>query len=286
VPFSPNLSNEMPGRVFSPYEVEESIADSLLAVPISGFRRQQCHSSSKRTNMVLASMFLNSFASVNIIIRESELPKLVRRTNRNRMKLHLGCFDQRKPGWYNTDITPHLFVSRIPFAATFLHAVGKMNAERLQQHRDGVFGQVHYLNVSKRFPWKDNSAEAVFSSHMIEHLHPSVAKHMLSESLRVLKPGGVCRIVAPSLRWALSMYCEKDPSRFLAAFFEHDHTNPKNRHMWMYTEQSLSSLMSEVGFTDVSVESFQKGRLPDLEQMDNRPENSIYVEGLKGETTV
>ena len=51
----------------------------------------------------------------------------------------------------------------------------------------------------------------------------------------------------------------------------------------MYNEASLSALMKKVGFTGVSAESYRTGRLPDLESIDNRPKNSIYVEGCKGE---
>jgi predicted SAM-dependent methyltransferase len=197
------------------------------------------------------------------------------------MKLHIGCFDTPKDGWYNTDITPHIYVSRIPFAARILRLGGKLNDQRYQQHRDKVFRNVHYLDVSKRFSFQDNSVEAVFSSHLIEHLSCDVARHMLSESLRVLKPGGVCRVVAPSLSWALSLYDEEHPEAMLDAIFEHDHANPKNRHQWMYTESSLSRLMGEVGFADVRKCRYREGRLPDIEAMDNRPENSIYVEGVK-----
>jgi predicted SAM-dependent methyltransferase len=118
---------------------------------------------------------------------------------------------------------------------------------------------------------------------MIEHLSPSTAEQMLRECLRVLKVGGVCRVVAPSLRWAISLFDEERPEVMLEAIFEHDHSNPKNRHQWMYTAASLSRLMKDMGFVDVRECAYQEGRLPDLKSLDNRPENSIYVEGVKGE---
>lgn len=45
-------------------------------------------------------------------------------------KLHLGCFDQVIPGWLNTDITPHVFVARVPGLAWFLYRIGKISKER------------------------------------------------------------------------------------------------------------------------------------------------------------
>lgn len=197
------------------------------------------------------------------------------------MKLHLGCFDQPLEGWHNTDITPHIRISRVPLAASLLAMLGKMPPERLQQHRDGVFRKMHRLDVARRFPYADNSVECAFSSHMIEHLRPVVARHMLQELQRVIRPGGICRIVAPSLEWALSMYSEEHPDECLHGIFQEDEDNVKNRHQWMYTNSSLCRLLEEVGFTAVRACGFREGDLPDLERIDNRPENSIYVEGRK-----
>ena len=60
-------------------------------------------------------------------------------------KLHLGCFDQPIEGWVNTDITPHIWISRVPFAAKFLHSLGKISSRRLEQHRAGIF---HRISIS------------------------------------------------------------------------------------------------------------------------------------------
>ena len=37
--------------------------------------------------------------------------------------LHLGCFDRPIPGWVNTDITPHLFIARVPLLPRAMHAL-------------------------------------------------------------------------------------------------------------------------------------------------------------------
>jgi hypothetical protein len=111
-------------------------------------------------------------------------------------KLHLGCFDRPLDGWVNTDITPHIWVSRIPLAATLLHSVGMMSSKRLAQHQAGIFRQIKYLNVSKKCPYPSNFFAAVFTCHVLEHLYPSVAIQCLGECLRVLRPKGVLRIAA------------------------------------------------------------------------------------------
>ncbi|MEM0896690.1 MAG: methyltransferase domain-containing protein [Verrucomicrobiota bacterium] len=200
------------------------------------------------------------------------------------MKLHLGCFDKPLDGWHNTDVTNHVLISRVPFAAQLLKAAGRMSAQRFEQHQKGIFRKVHRLNVAKRFPFADNSVDAVFSSHIIEHLRPGMARHMMSEALRVLKPGGICRTVAPCLDHALTLYDGVDPGPMLKFVFQDNHSDPKNRHHWMYNGESLAKLMVDVGFENVEECEYQKGNLPDVERLDNRPGVSVYVEGVKGKS--
>ena len=127
-------------------------------------------------------------------------------------KLHLGCFDQPIEGWINTDITPHIWIARIPLAPAILRAARLLNKQRYLQHSERVFRKVHYLNVAKRFPFPNDSFQAVFSSHMLEHLPPMVADNCVRESFRVLCPGGVCRIVVPDLDALISATIPKNPT--------------------------------------------------------------------------
>src|SRR5262245_25024454 len=91
------------------------------------------------------------------------------------LKLHLGCFDRILPGWINTDITPHIFVSRVPGLPALLFKAGLLSEERYQQHTKGVFRAIRYMNVTRKFPFDDNSFDCAYSSHMLEHLYPQQA---------------------------------------------------------------------------------------------------------------
>lgn len=195
-------------------------------------------------------------------------------------RLHLGCFDAPVDGWVNTDITPHIWISRIPLAAQALHMVGKMSPERLAQHRNGIFQKVSYLNVSKRFPYSSESFESIFTCHMLEHLYPPVALHCIRECYRVLSPGGLIRIVIPDLDRIVATYDRTEPQSFLQAIFEYGRGLEKNSHHWHYNFCSLKTTLLSVGFQRVERRDFQIGECPDVEKMDNRP-GSLFVEGYK-----
>lgn len=76
--------------------------------------------------------------------------------------------------------------------------------KRLREGFEGVdsidFGQKYIVDLSKPWPWKDNSVEEANCQHMIEHLKPAARIHFVNELYRVLVPGGKCMLVAP--HWA------------------------------------------------------------------------------------
>ena len=206
------------------------------------------------------------------------IPRL--QISRQTRLLHLGCFDAPMDGWVNTDITPHIWISRIPFAARALSLVGKMPPERLHQHRNGIFRRVTYLNVARNFPYRSESFRAVFTCHMLEHLYPPVAKHCMRECHRVLCPGGVLRIVIPDLDRMVSKYDPASPTPFLQNIFEYGRGLEKNSHHWHYNYCSLKAALLDAGFSRVERRDFQVGECPDVKKLDRRPE-SLFAEAYK-----
>lgn len=58
---------------------------------------------------------------------------------------------------------------------------------------------VRQANLLDRLPLADESASLVYSSHFLEHAPRALVAGLLQECLRVLKPGGVVRLVVPDL---------------------------------------------------------------------------------------
>jgi SAM-dependent methyltransferase len=201
------------------------------------------------------------------------------RSTRSR-RLHLGCFDQPRDGWLNTDITSHVWISRIPFLPELLHALGRMDSRRLAQHRAGVFRRVERLDVTRRFPFADRAFEAIYSSHVLEHMPPDAAAHCLREVYRVLEPGGVARIAVPDLDLRIRGYDPEHADEWFERLLETRNTRSKNRHHWMYNEGSLGRLFRNAGFEQIHRCEHREGRCPEVEAMDRRP-GSLILEGVK-----
>lgn len=196
--------------------------------------------------------------------------------------LHLGCFDQPTDGWYNTDITPHIFISKIPCLPWVLRKLSVLDEKRYLQHKTGIFRNIHYVDLRRRLPFKDNSVDAVFSSHVIEHLYIYESNYLFKEILRILRPGGWVRFVLPDLENIVNQFQPQSPELFLESIYEN--INPslaKNQHHWMFTAPYLSRLLECIGFKNIKQKKYQESECELFIPLDNRPENSFYLEAQK-----
>jgi SAM-dependent methyltransferase len=76
------------------------------------------------------------------------------------VRLNLGCGTNKLPGWANHDAD---------------------------------------VDITKRLPWADGAADFIFIEHCVEHVSYHQAVAFFEEAFRVLKPGGVLRVVVPSI---------------------------------------------------------------------------------------
>jgi SAM-dependent methyltransferase len=91
--------------------------------------------------------------------------------------LNVGAGDFRHPAWRNLDFYTDAYASDVR---------SNMDIEM-------------DLSKMERWPIPDNSIEAIFTSHTIEHLRDDHDQHIFEESFRVLKPGGVIRVTCPDI---------------------------------------------------------------------------------------
>lgn len=83
-------------------------------------------------------------------------------------------------------------------------------------HRDWVNvdvapadGSVRRVSASKPLPFADGSFDAVYASHVLEHIAPENSRDFVVECMRVLRAGGVLRLVVPDLEEITRTYLER-----------------------------------------------------------------------------
>ena len=196
-------------------------------------------------------------------------------------RLHIGCFDIVHDGWLNTDVTPHLMVARFPGLARALHATGLISDERWATHAAGNFRRIAYLDLTRRFPFRDGSIDAVLASHVLEHLTVGEARSCVAEIHRVLAPGGVVRVAVPDLDAVVADYDPRDPDAFLDGLLQgRERSTSRHRHWWNYNETSMRALLTGAGFATSERREYRAGLCPDVERVDTRP-GSLFMEAVR-----
>jgi len=215
-----------------------------------------------------------------------------------RMKLNIGCGSSISDGWINIDISLNIYFTKIPYLKRTLFRLDLISKETYESKWSGKYIR---RDVTRGLPFRSESVDFIYSSHLLEHMHKDDAEAFLRECYRVLKVGGVLRLVVPDLEALCRAYISK-----AASYVQDEDTLPAdaflselgileskkrtylerrlgrgNWHLWMYDEASLTSRLRKAGFSGIVSSSFRKGQVPDLDRIETRNKDSIYVESTK-----
>ena len=151
-------------------------------------------------------------------------------------------------------------------------------------------------DLSAPLPFRDGVARLVHTEDFIDQLELDGARRLLGECHRVLRPGGVLRVLTPDLQRLAKLYLE-DPGELARLWNEHvgiplslgtpaEIFNLGMRfagHTFLYDADSLARLLDECGFEPRRV-AYNDSPEPDLRGIDLRsPEMSVslYFEGVR-----
>jgi len=199
------------------------------------------------------------------------------------VRINLGSSLSVAEGWINVDGGLGALLAGRPrpllrlayrLAGSAEHMSEREFVDVLSRHRF-----VHH-DLTYGIPFPDGCAEAVFSSHFLEHISRAQAERLMAEAHRVLVPGGVIRTIVPSLGWLVSEYNRGNRRLMVDGIFGDDGHGDYARHRYMYDEHLLAELLTGAGFAEVRSCGFREGRMPDRELLDNR-EGSLIVEAVK-----
>lgn len=217
--------------------------------------------------------------------------------------LNLGCGTRtaNHPSVLNVDWSFNIRIKQSPVWSRVMPLV--LDARR-RQRLEGMTGRLMAHDLSKGLPFESESVDAVYHSHVLEHLDRLVARGFLSEMRRVLKPGGLCRIVVPDLEPLCRAYlthidqCVQDPlqiphhEEFVAELLEQsvrreaaatmgrtgvrrfaeqvllgDARRRGETHQWMYDRISLPYILGQAGFRHITVETWGSSRIPGWQEI-------------------
>jgi SAM-dependent methyltransferase len=105
-------------------------------------------------------------------------------------------------------------------------------------------------------PVPDNSVEAIWASHILEHIPPSRTQEVLREWLRVLEPGGVLTIALPDLDDACRAWLERRPGAIWMIFGMYEGEGQTHYTGWGPLE--LRAELQAAGFHVISVQVFRE----------------------------
>jgi predicted SAM-dependent methyltransferase len=218
-------------------------------------------------------------------------------------RLHLGCGLVAPENWLNVDGSPQAWLARKPLIKSILKQTGVSFAQNQWP------SNILYLNLDRPLRFQDNHFEAVYASHLLEHLYRDQAMQLVTECQRILAPGGIIRLVVPDLETLSRQYLESaneakgnemPADRFMRRLMTHSASRPNgllgiyrqmtsfHDHKWMYDSPSLVSLLEECGFMEVTAMKCHQSNIPDIKVIEKpeRIENGegIAVEGIKAAT--
>ena len=198
------------------------------------------------------------------------------------MKLNLGSGPSGINGWDNFDWGMLPLLSKIPWLRRILIGMGL-----LPKWYETKWPKIKLVDIRKRLPLDDEKVDFIYCSHVLEHFEKWEVENILRETFRVLKKGGVVRVVLPDLNKLIGKY--KNADEFCREFYGYEKDVKSwnqmfiRGHQWMYDKNSFSDLLTVVGFEKIKVCSIGKGKMPDIKQLDLKihEELSMYLEAEK-----
>lgn len=222
-------------------------------------------------------------------------------------KLHLGCGLNTPDGWINLDSSWNARLKN-PFLRKVVKFLRLLSPSQLDIPWNP---DILIHDVRKPLPFQDSSLEAIYASHLLEHLYLEEATCLLRECFRILMPGSTLRMVVPDLRAIVLEYmaANSSDSSAIEEVTPADILNKKlllrptksasgnffyriykishdfHFHKWMYDSHSLITYFKEAGFIDVQERPLHQSRIQGIEVIEKVDRvingSGICVEGIK-----
>jgi SAM-dependent methyltransferase len=174
-------------------------------------------------------------------------------------RLNWGCGEWVQPGWVNSDV----------------------------KEAPGVVA----CDIRKGLPFESDWFDYASSIHALPELAYSELVPALGELRRVVKPGGALRLGLPDLGKSIDAYRRGDRDYFLVPDEEMQTLGGKLavQLVWygysrtLFVTDFVEELLVKAGFSRVDHAAYRQtaSRFPEIVELDNRPNESLFVEAVK-----
>jgi len=200
-----------------------------------------------------------------------------------RLLLNLGCGPMAEPThWHDYDGSWNVLASSMPLG------LGWLSRKVLGHGGKGFPRHVRYMDITKRLPFADRSVDAIYFSHVLEHLYLDEGKRLLADCLRILRPGGAIRVLVPDTEYFLNDYLAKAQLRDSDACYRLNEmlgfrvlTSRGNflkrmyaaatdfhTHKFMYDRAYLARCLADAGFTRIDEAHYGTSRIPEVQEIE------------------
>jgi len=175
--------------------------------------------------------------------------------------------------WTDFDASPTLRIQRIPLLGRVL----TRGMVKFSPH-------THYGDIVKGLPIEAGSCQAIYCSHVLEHLALEDARQALRHVYGYLCPGGIFRCVLPDLQRCATDYLQSTSPDAAIHFMQATLLGEDQRrrgvmgalrylmgnaaHRWMWDFRSLKSSLEEVRFVETRRAAFGDSMEPLFSQVE------------------
>jgi predicted SAM-dependent methyltransferase len=206
----------------------------------------------------------------------------------NKLCVQYGCGLSAPKEWLNFDASPTLRIQKNIFLKYFIAGL-----------QDTKFpDNVKYGDIIKGLPVKPGTCDAVYCSHVLEHLSLSDFRKALTNTYNILKPGGAFRLVMPDLHAMAEEYIKNKINNtsasidfikntgmglefrargfktFIKSFFGN------SRHLWLWDYESTIAELEKTGFKNIRKCKFNDSSVAEFKLVEDegRFSNAIALE--------
>ena len=204
--------------------------------------------------------------------------------------IQFGCGLCAPATWRNFDAGPAFWIEKnLPFLRETL----------IRRGYPAYPTNIEYGDVITGLPVQPGTADAVYCSHVLEHLALEELRATLRNVYTYLRPRGTFRMVLPDLAFLIREYeASTDPyaaSRFMRESYLGLESQPtglrrlgkllfgRSAHLWMWDEKNLAAELAAAGFTDIRRAQFGDDPNPAFTQVEDpgRWENCLGMRCTK-----